>query len=135
MIEPGVMTETPITASVAEVLAELDEYRSLEADWDLEGAEPIDPESLRLARTIVEAVASRSGPAEAPWQRPDTAPGPDGSVMLTWEENDRHVLMIARPGEPDIVECILQEATSPPQRRMLPLVEAVDRALWALSGK
>jgi hypothetical protein len=108
MSEPGVVTETPITASVAEVLAELDEYRSLEADWDLEGAEPIDPESHRLARTIVEAVASRSGPAEVPWQRHDTAPGPDGSVMLTWEGNDRHVLMIARPGEPDIVECILQ---------------------------
>jgi hypothetical protein len=58
-----------------------DEFAELEsydfADWDLNGAEPITAETLRIAREFRDRL-----PLD--WPRPDIAPASDGTIGLEW---------------------------------------------------
>jgi hypothetical protein len=49
------------------------------ADWDGYGAEPIAPETVKLGRAIYDLLNG---------QRPDDAPGGDGSIGFEWRNGE-----------------------------------------------
>jgi hypothetical protein len=120
---------------VADALKEIEEYKSLDADWDLEGALPVDREAADLAARLVELVDTGARQREVPWQTPVVGPIADGGIALTWEGKNRRVLTITHPGQSLTVECVRKLADTQPERQIISLDAAVEHALWALSGE
>ena len=56
---------------------EYEKYNS--PDWDGYGAEPISPETVKLGRAIYDLLNG---------QRPDDAPGGDGSIAFEWRNGE-----------------------------------------------
>jgi hypothetical protein len=120
---------------VKEVLREIEEYTALDADWDLEGAQPVDRGAADLAARLAELVDVNARQREVPWQTPVVGPVADGGIALTWEGTNRRVLTITRPGQPLALECVRKEANSPPVQQTVSVDGAMELALWALSGE
>jgi hypothetical protein len=120
---------------VKEILREIEQYTTLGADWDLEGALPVDREAAELAARLAELVDVKARQRGVPWQTPVVGPVADGGVALTWEGTNRRVLTITRPGQVLDLECVRKEANSPPVQQTVSLDDAVELALWALSGE
>jgi hypothetical protein len=118
----------------AEALKAIQEYTTYEPDWDLEGAEAIDPEAAALAASLVERVDLKAREQAIAWQEPVVGPDPEGGIDLVWEAAGRRALLMTRPGFPDRFDCVINEAGGRPRRQTATLDEAVGHALWALGG-
>ena len=118
----------------AEALRASQEYTTCEADWDLEGADPIDPEAAALAASLVERVDLQARERAVAWQVPLVGPDPEGGIDVVWEAGGRRELLMTRPGFPDRFDCVINEAGRRPYRNAVTLDEAVEHALWALEG-
>jgi hypothetical protein len=118
----------------AEAQRAIQEYTDYEADWDLEGADPIDPEAAALAASLVERVDLQACERAIAWQVPVVGPDPEGGIDLVWEAGGRRALLMTRPGFPDEFVCVINEAGRRAHRRAATLDEAVEHALWALEG-
>jgi hypothetical protein len=106
----------------------------LEADWDLEGAPPIDRTALETAAQIVQLVESSAWRQGLNWQPPVVGPDPDGGIDLVWEGVSRRALLTARPQQDLTVECVTREGDAPPIRQTVSIADAVNQALWALDS-
>ena len=133
------LTQKPETRSEHELRADnisvyRDQYQELEADWDAEGALPVSPDVSHLATWLVQMVALSAKHQKVAWQPPVVGPSADGGINLEWESAERQLLVMIRPGQPHLAECIIQEAGSPPRRRIVSVWDAIDQALWAISS-
>lgn len=129
------LREDPSSARLAEALAELSRLQELGEDWDLDGARPIDHETIQIASGFVRSVAEAAREQGVAWEVSEVGPVPDGSVALTWEGTGRQTLMIFRPRPSTGVECVTRKEGAKPVRHVVPESEAVPLALWALGGK
>ena len=59
------------------VYADLDEFSELEADWDEQGAYPIDPAIIASARSLLQSL-------EGTVTQPNVAPTSSGSIQFEW---------------------------------------------------
>jgi hypothetical protein len=121
-------------ARAAEALEEIETYLTLDSDWDLEGARPIDREAAALAAQIVRLVEESAGKQGVSWQTPVVGPDPDGGIDLVWRSDDRQALIMARPDHSQSVECVTKEAGGPPLRQTVSVADAIRFALWALGS-
>jgi hypothetical protein len=121
-------------ASVAEVLQAIEEYQKLGPDWDSEGALPISEEAAHLAVWLVQMVALSAKHQRVSWQAPVAGPNADGGINLEWESKGRRLLVIARPGQVPVVECVIEEDGEAPRRLQASVWDCIDHALWAMSG-
>jgi hypothetical protein len=104
------------TARLTESLNEIVRLLELEDDWNLEGARRIDLGATRLVSRLVRSIELAVRQGGTHWQAPEVAPVPDGSVALTWDGDNRQILMVCRPGETSTVECIFRERGRRPFR-------------------
>jgi hypothetical protein len=114
------------------VLHEIEAYRQLEADWDLEGALAVDAEAADAAARLVELVDRKARDGGLTWQDPVVGPLADGGIALSWDSASRRALLVVHPGQVDAVECVIRAAGSEPSRRTATLTDAVTCALWAM---
>lgn len=121
-------------ARVAGVLDEIDGYRSLEEDWDLEGALPIDDGAAELASRIVKLIDAMALQQGIPWREPVVGPHANGGILATWGGPGRRVIVMTQPGLPYSVECVIETDDSRPSRHVVSVADAVEHALWALSA-
>ncbi len=61
------------------------QLQELDDDWDLDGAQPIDPMAIELAARFVRSIGELSKQEGLSWQTPSVGPVSDGSVALTWD--------------------------------------------------
>jgi hypothetical protein len=122
-------------ASVAEVLEEISEYQDLKPDWDSEGALPISQQATRLAAWLVQMVALSARHQGVSWQAPVVGPNADGGINLEWESKGRQLLVIVRPEQQPVVECVIAEEGNPPRRLQVSVWDSIDQALWAINGE
>ena len=73
------MPAIPKIVAVHDPLAGYDRYA--EADWDCYGAEPISPETVGVARRLLEMLPDTLG-------KPHIAPGSDGTIGFEWVLTD-----------------------------------------------
>jgi hypothetical protein len=138
MVTDALIESFPVSqydASVAEVLTEISEYQKLGADWDSEGALPVSQSAARLAAWLVQMVAHSTKHQGAAWQPPVVGPNADGGINLEWEGDGRQVFVVVPPGEQPSMECVIEEAGIEPRRQIVTIWDAIDLALWALSGE
>jgi hypothetical protein len=121
------------TERLTESLNDICRLVELEDDWDLDGARRIDMDAVRLASQMVLAVELAIGREGVQWQPPEIGPAPDGSIAMRWDGGVRQTLMVFRPGQTSSVECVTREQGRRPIREVVPVVDAVALALWALS--
>jgi hypothetical protein len=138
MVTDALLDSFPVSrydASVAEVLNEIAEYQQLHADWDAEGALPVAQVAARLASWLVQMVAHTSRHQGIPWQAPVAGPNADGGINLEWQSEDRGLFVMIRPGERQLVECLIEEADTQPRRETLSVWDTIDLALWAMGSQ
>jgi CubicO group peptidase (beta-lactamase class C family) len=123
------------TARLAEVLGDIQSLQDLEPDWNLEGARPISRQAMQVASQLVRAVEWASSQQGISWQPPEVGPVPDGSVALTWEGGTRETLMVFRPDQLGVVECISRENRGRSIRQFVSMSDATRLALWTLEGE
>ena len=91
MNEPTVLPDTFIKAHVSETIDSILQLQALEDDWDLDGAQPIDPLAIELAAQFVRSIGEQTEQEGLSWPPPSVGPVADGSVALTWDaEPARH---------------------------------------------
>jgi hypothetical protein len=128
----------PVSQSWARItgpLDEIDEYRDLEEDWDLEGALRIDAGAADLASRIVQWVDATARQQGVLWREPVLGPIASGGILLTWGGPGRRVTLLTQPGMPYTVECVIEMAGARPNRQVVSVTDAIEHALWALSAE
>jgi hypothetical protein len=121
----------PPSPDLAEALEKIDRCRRLQADWDGEGALPIQEEVAARTTTLLSQVAEEAVVLGLQWQSPAIAPSPDGALELSWEVGNRWAMLVVSPGQVSI-ECVTQEGSSPPRHSQESHGDAVQLAIWAL---
>lgn len=119
-------------ASLAQVLEEIAAALALPDDWDGEGALPISSEATQLAAWLVQMVAHSARHHGLTWRPPVVGPNPDGGINIEWEGTTRQLFVLIRPDQQPLVECVVEETGSMPQRQMVSAWEAIDLALSTL---
>jgi hypothetical protein len=119
--------------NLADVLHELDEYRSLGPDWDSEDALPVSGEAVSAASNFVRLVDRAARTAGIPWIAPTVGPVPSGGIDVWWDGEGRSALITFEADVHHAI-CVTRRAGARPVRQELPIEEAIDRALWAMGG-
>lgn len=79
-------------AKLQEVMGNLEALRLLQKpDWDLEGADAINPRSIERAKRLVKQISATPSLTR---HLPDVAPDPNGMVCLTWVTPNETVKVI-----------------------------------------
>lgn len=121
------VAQAPSRASAA--LQAIQHCSALEPDWDLEGADPMDPAAAALAARLVEQVDLKARECAIAWHDPVVGPDPEGGIDLVWEADGRRALLMTRPSLSDRVDCVISETGGRPLRQAASFDEAVARAL------
>lgn len=128
-------SDAHIKAAIAETINEILQLQELEDDWDLDGAQPVDPLAIGLAARFVHTVGETIRQEGLSWEVPSVGPVADGSVALTWNAGARQALAIFRPSQLALVVCVTREVGSRPIRQVLSARDAIRRVVWALCGR
>jgi len=110
-------------------LEEIDHLGHLEDDWNGEGAGPVAPDALFLAKQLVSDIARAVEASSYSWVRPEVAPTPDRGVGLFWDLGDTLAWLIIRPNAATVT-CVTRAAADvAPTRRTMSLPFAVRAIL------
>jgi hypothetical protein len=119
--------------ALARTLAELQECRRFEDDWDGEGAAAVSTEAVTRARALVRAIARAREGSTSEWIPPEVGPSRDGGIGLSWAKGNRRA-HLRIPAHDPIITSITREVGEAPQRRIETPDDAVNTALWVLAG-
>jgi hypothetical protein len=130
---PQAAAEPTTEALLTELMDEIEALQRLPVNWDGEDALPVSEEVASRAKELLRPLAGQAHDRGLVWRRPSVAPAQDGGLDLSWEVDGRWALLMLHPGEPGI-ECVTQTSGAPPRRRLESAGDALQAALWALSG-
>lgn len=123
-----------VQVDLAKAEDELHELGDLESDWDGEGAEAVDRQTINIARGMLRAVARKAERTGHAWHRPEVAPMRSGGVSLSWHLPNSIHWVILEPGA-DHVVYIQTENQRRPLRLHLPQEVAAHMIFSALSNQ
>jgi hypothetical protein len=130
-IRQNLTTDTP--ASLGELFAQIEEYQHLGPNWDGEDALPIMRKVVLRAKNLLQRIAAEASLVGLRWVSPSVAPNPAGALELSWEKDDRWVMLIIEPGHSKVA-CAMQENGAEPRYRSVSGDDAVEQVLWAIRG-
>jgi hypothetical protein len=109
---------------VSELFAELDSYLEWGEDWNCEDAEAISLESVALAKEIIADLFPIPG---AEFQ---VGPDPRGGVGITLRRGEKYACLTVckRAGHSPIITVWRETKSAGPQKALLPVWEAVQKA-------
>jgi hypothetical protein len=125
--------DPPMTAlpDLGDAFERIDRCRGLQSDWDGEGALPITEDVADRATTLLSRAAEEASRLGLQWENPAIAPSPDGALELSWEVEDRWVMLVVSLG-PASIGCVVQEDDIPPKHTDASAQGAVQLVIWAL---
>src|SRR5206468_3126660 len=88
--------------AAAGTLAEIQECRRFEDDWDGEGAAAVSMEAVARARTLVRAIVRAMQGSSLEWDPPEVGPSRDGGIDLSWAKGSRRAHLCIPPHDPII---------------------------------
>jgi hypothetical protein len=122
---------TGTAASLGELFAQIDEFQDLGPNWDGENAMPIERKVVLRAKNLVQRISAEASLVGLRWESPSVAPNPDGALELSWEKDNRWVMLVLEPGHSKIA-CAKQENGAEPRYQSVSGDEAVQQVLWAM---
>jgi hypothetical protein len=112
---------------------EIQSFERLSPNWDGADALRIMPPVIAKAKHLLRLIADRARARGIPWSPPSVAPTPDGGIDFYWDSSNRWATISILPGQ-DFLECVIGNAGGDPVFRVVARVEAIEAALWAMSG-
>ena len=112
----------------------IDCYRYLPLDWDGDGAEPVSDATWEAARHLLFCLANEASRQGFTWASPDIGPTPDGGIDLTWDTGERYVSLTIEDGVTGI-GCVKRERPAAAEYHVKSHRDAIEAALWAMSGR
>jgi hypothetical protein len=113
--------------------AEIEEFERLPPNWNGDDALPISRPVITESKILLRLITDKALAKDIGWRSPSVAPNPDGGIDFTWDCGERWVSISIVPEE-ESLECVTQQAGESPVFRVVPRVEAIEAALWAMSG-
>ena len=127
-----VLTPDPVhNPAIERSLRKLDEFRSLEDDWDGEGAIAPRTDTVEAAQRFLAEVAAKSEGLE--WIEPVIGLNDDGQIHISWRNVDHGVAFVIEGASSKRLSCVIRRAGTPPCKEVVPMWQAVKHVRWALN--
>ncbi len=118
------------TVFYAVPLAEIEECRQLEEDWDGADAAAVSSATAELAKRLIVQIAEQTG--STTWINPSVLPDPNGHLHLLWCVNETRWLLLVNGQQTDALVRVVTPAQSHPQRKVISFEQAVQDLAAAL---
>lgn len=112
----------------ADVAQAIEEFRSLPANWDGEGAPVVDATAVDVALELLVSIAGMAPRQGARWEDPQVSPDVDGGVDLLWHQGGSWALLTVPVGADSQIQVTSQLPGFVARSRWASLAEAASAA-------